>query len=261
MKPEPLPLRRANGTRVHPATRWHRALGVFSTLIVIITVITGLALNHGDALDLPRRHPHNALVDKLYRQSDNALPMGYATARGFVTQLGAAVYLDGQTLASHDAALVGALAQGDTLLVAYRDGLVQYDAQGQVVENYAALDGLPPPLTRVGHDVRALVLETANGPLYFDIDKGVASTVPKEAMIEWAEASAPSAALAATLADVYRGSGVSYERVLLDLHSGRLFGRVGELVVDAAALCLLTLALTGTYMFFKFKRGAQRPPR
>ena len=261
MKPEKMPQRRANGMRVHPATRWHRVLGIASTAIVIITVLTGLVLNHGDALDLPHRHPQNALIDRLYRQSTDQLPDGYATTRGWVTQLGAAVYLDERPLATHDAPLVGALVRDDMLLIAYRDGLVQYDGQTQVVENFAALDGLPPPLANLGHDARALVVAAASGPLYFDIDKGQASAVPKEAMVEWASAAALPAPLAARLADVYRGSGVSYERVLLDLHSGRLFGRTGELLVDAAALCMLCLALTGTYMFFKFKRGAQRAPR
>ena len=104
-------------------------------------------------------------------------------------------------------------------------------------------------------------MENTSGPLRFDLEHGATSAVPKEAMIEWARAASQPAALAATLAEVYRGSGVSYERVLLDLHSGRLFGRGGEFVVDAAALCLLSLALTGSYMFFKFKRGNQRPRR
>lgn len=261
MKPETLPLRRANGARVHPLTRWHRVLGIASTVVVVITVLTGLALNHGDALDLPRRHPHNAFIDKLYRQSAKALPQGYATPRGWLAQLGAEVYLDTQPLAVHDAPVVGALVWNDMLLVAYRDGLIQYDAKGQLIESYAALDGLTPPLTQLGHDAKALVVASSAGNLYFDVEQGRASPVPKEAMIEWSTASAAPTALAGTLADVYRGSGVSYERVLLDIHSGRLFGRVGEWVVDAAALCLLTLALTGTYMFFKFKRGAQRPPR
>ena len=46
--------------------------------------------------------------------------------------------------------------------------------------------------------------------------------------------------------------------VLLDLHSGRLFGHGGVLVVDLAAISLLVVALTGVYMFFKFKRGGPR---
>ena len=59
----------------------------------------------------------------------------------------------------------------------------------------------------------------------------------------------------AAIGDAYSGSPLSYERVLLDLHSGRIFGRVGVLVVDAAAVALLLLALSGFYMWFKFKRG------
>lgn len=254
-------MRRDKGLRVHPLTRWHRVLGITSTSVVIVTVLTGLALNHGDALDLPHRHPHNALVDKLYRQSAAHLPAGYATSRGWVTQLGAQVYLDGQVLAEHDAPLVGALVVKNALLIAYSDGLVQYDGTGQVVETYGALDGLPLPYTQFGRDTKALVVATASGPLHFDIEQGAVSVVAKEAMIEWTRPAAQPAALVASLVDAYRGSGVSYERVLLDLHSGRMFGRIGEFVVDAAAMCLLTLALSGTYMFFKFKRGAQRPPR
>jgi hypothetical protein len=253
--------RRAKGTRTHPAMRLHRAVGIASTLIVLITVLTGLALNHGDALDLPHRHPHNLFIDKLYRQSAAGLPHGYATARGWVTQLGAQVYLDAQALAERDAPVVGALVHKDALLIAYRDGLVQYDAAGKVVEMYGALDGLTAPLTRLGSHADAVVVETASGPLRFDLDQGSTSAVPKQAMVEWASLAPLPKALTASLAEVYRGTGVSYERVLLDLHSGRLFGRVGELVVDAAALCLLSLALTGTYMFFKFKRANQRPSR
>lgn len=261
MRPERPPLRRANGQRVHPVTRWHRVLGIASTLVVIVTVMTGLALNHGEALSLSQSHPDNAVVDKLYRQSAASVPEGYGTPRGWVTQLGAQTYLDTQSIAQHDTPLVGAVVRDDMLLVAYRDALVQYDGTGQWVESYGALDGLPPPLTRLGSDARALAVETASGVLYFDLEQGKVSVAPKEAMIGWSHGARLPPELETGLADAYRGSGVSYERVLLDLHSGRMFGRVGEFVVDAAALCLLTLALSGTYMFFKFKRGGQRPPR
>ena len=255
------PTRRAPPIPVHPITRWHRVTGIASTLIVVITVLTGLALNHGDALGLSRIHPHNALVDTLYRQSAASVPGGYATARGWITQIGAQVFRDEHAFTQRDAPLLGALMVGDTLYIAYRDGLVQYDAEGRVVDIFDALDGLLPPLTRVGMAGQDIVIATATGVLLFDVVQGTARATADPANVQWVTAAPLPAHLAAPLASAYRGDGVSYERVLLDLHSGRLFGIAGELVVDAAALCLLTLALTGTYMFFKFKRGAQRPPR
>lgn len=261
MKPEPLFVPRAKGNRVRPLTRWYRVLGIASILIVSITVLTGLALNHGDALDLSHRHPHNAVVDKLYHQSVRNLPDGFSTPRGWLTQLGAVIYLDTRALAEHDAPLVGALVLKDALLLAYSDGLVQYDTDNKMVESYGALDGLALPLTRLGTNADAAIIETAGGARRFDFRQGTTGTVAKQAMIEWATPARLPHELVASLAENYRGEGVSYERVLLDLHSGRLFGPYGEWIVDGAALCLLTLALNGTYMFFKFRRSAQRPPR
>ncbi len=50
------------------------------------------------------------------------------------------------------------------------------------------------------------------------------------------------------------GGGLPLERVVLDLHSGRLFGWLGPYVMDAAALGLLIVAITGLLL-------AARPPR
>lgn len=226
MRPEQLPLRRTNGMRVHPVTRWHRALGIASTLIVIVTVLTGLTLNDGQSLGLSEGHPHNALVDRLYRQSAASVPQGFETPRGWVTQLGAQTYLDTQPIAQHDTPLIGALVRDDMLLIAYRDGLVQYDDKGQLVESYGALDGLPPPLSQLGGDAKAVAVETASGVLYFD-RTGQGERRAERSHDRLVNPARLPRELKASLADAYRGSGVTYERVLLDLHSGRLFGRVG----------------------------------
>lgn len=246
---------------MHPVTRWHRLAGIASTLIVIITVMSGLALNHGDVLGLSRSHPHNVLIDTLYRQSAAAVPDGYATARGWITQLGSQVFRDEQTFAQRQTALRGALILRDNLYLAFSDAVVQYDVEGQVVEIFGALDGLSPPLTRLGVAGQNLVIATASGLVIFDAVQGSARASAAIENVQWATRATLPTRLVAPLAAAYRGDGVTYERVLLDLHSGRLFGLAGELVVDGAALCLLSLALTGAYMFFKFKRGGQRRSR
>jgi uncharacterized iron-regulated membrane protein len=47
----------------------------------------------------------------------------------------------------------------------------------------------------------------------------------------------------------YRGIGLSAERVMLDLHSGRILGRAGVYLVDAAAIVFLLLAVSGTWLW------------
>jgi len=47
---------------------------------------------------------------------------------------------------------------------------------------------------------------------------------------------------------------LSWERLLLDLHSGRLFGAAGVYVVDAAGLLFALLALSGVGTWWLHRR-------
>ena len=49
--------------------------------------------------------------------------------------------------------------------------------------------------------------------------------------------------------DVAGQHGLPLERVLLDLHSGRIFGEAGVWLVDAAALLFLLLAGSGLWLW------------
>ncbi len=48
---------------------------------------------------------------------------------------------------------------------------------------------------------------------------------------------------------LYRGNGLPLERIILDLHSGRMFGTFGEYVMDIVALLFIFLALSGGWMW------------
>lgn len=52
----------------------------------------------------------------------------------------------------------------------------------------------------------------------------------------------------------FRGEGIPLYRVLLDLHSGRLFGTLGVWIVDAAAVAMLFLTMTGVWYALRVKR-------
>jgi hypothetical protein len=48
--------------------------------------------------------------------------------------------------------------------------------------------------------------------------------------------------------------GISLERLLADLHSGRILGREGPLLVDLLGLALAALGLSGTWVFARSPR-------
>ena len=62
----------------------------------------------------------------------------------------------------------------------------------------------------------------------------------------------------AILQELYRGRGLSLERVILDLHSGKILTRVGPILMDAAGIILIALSVIGLFMWAG-RNGKQRP--
>jgi uncharacterized iron-regulated membrane protein len=53
----------------------------------------------------------------------------------------------------------------------------------------------------------------------------------------------------------YSGRGLPLSRVLLDLHTGRVFGKIGVWLMALASIFLLALSLSGLVMWFKKPNG------
>ena len=245
--------------RVHPVTRWHRLVGIASTAVVLLTITTGLILNHSDAWDLSKRRARSAAVYYLYGHSNPPLSSSYRIGRGWITQIGSRVFLDGAEILQHQALFVGAVEIENAILIAFEDGMVELDEGLNVVERYGVLDGLKPPVKQIGSNGDDAFVEAAAGVMRFDT--AAAAFVANDGSVpRWQAASPLPDSISRELVSNYRGPGVSYEQLLLDLHSGRLFGAAGVVIVDAAAVCMLVLAVSGIYLWFKFKRNNLPPP-
>ena len=60
-----------------------------------------------------------------------------------------------------------------------------------------------------------------------------------------------------TLIRKYRGKGLSLEKLLLDLHSGRIFGGAGVYLIDLSAIIFIILAVSGWWLWLK-RRALQK---
>ena len=52
--------------------------------------------------------------------------------------------------------------------------------------------------------------------------------------------------------------GLTLERVVLDIHSGRFFGKFGVYVVDFFSVLFLMLSITGLWIFLKQSKREKR---
>lgn len=235
----------------------HRYLGVAVTLFVVVLTLTGVALNHSPRLGLADIRLANSLLLQWYGIAAPKRIQAYAVGQRWVSVLDRRVYLDSdEVAAARGLAPVGALELDAALVIAAPDALLLLDAQAQLIERLDAVHGIPTGIEKIGRWENRLAVHTATGSLVADAD--LLSWSPIDAaQVQWQVAAPPPPALAQALSRAYAGPGLSLERVLLDLHSGRILGRYGIYLVDAAALGLLALALLGLWLWATHPRKSR----
>jgi len=224
---------------------WHRWVGLVAALFVIVLAGTGLALNHTEELQLDARHVRTAWLLDWYGISLPDEVPAWRAGEHWISQWDQRLYLDAQDLGEHpEGRLRGAVAWGDLLIVALDRALLLLTGQGELVEKLAASD-LPGTLHGIALAGERPVLLTDAGHYAGDDDLVAWQPLPDASVSRPDPAALPSE-LAERIAADWRGSGLSLERVILDVHSGRILGTGGVYLMDAAAVLLLFLSLSGS---------------
>ena len=125
-------------------------------------------------------------------------------------------------------------------------------SSGEVLEHWPIAPDIGSSVTAVAPATQGVALRSAVGVHVFDLQAADISIAAAEAdEFVWQDSSAPGAVLIQAIERDYRGRGVSFERLLTDLHSGRLVGLPGSLVMDLAAVALVFLAVSGLIIWWR----------
>lgn len=240
---------------------WHRYIGLTAALFVIVLSVTGILLNHTESLDLDNRFVSN---DSLLDWYGIAMPMqisAHAIGDIHISELEGRLFWDTQELGGQDHALIGAVAIGDMVVVASSGNLLLLTADGELVERLDSSAGVPAGMKAVG--------VTADGHMAVDAAHGLYQA--DDQFLEWRKSDNLDAQWSSpinlperkleTLGQSYRGHGLPLERVILDLHSGRILGQGGVLLMDATAILLLFLSGSGIWLWVRRKIGARAQRR
>lgn len=228
--------------------RLHRWLGVGVSLFVIFLVLTGWALNHTVELGLARFSVQVPWIGAWYGLRGGAPATGYTAGDRWLIAGDDAVLLDGKPTAFKLHDVIGMAATIDLIAIASRDELVLMDPQGRLVDRVAASELPTGQIVRMGSTQNRIVLQGVS--IYASVD-GLTWT-PFEGNIEWSTAQPlppKQQEYAKQLAPA-----LSLERIMQDIHSGRILGHYGPYFVDAVGLLFLLLAGSGLWMFFRHKR-------
>ena len=231
--------------------QWHRRVGMTGAVFFVFLITTGLMLNHTGALGLGKRYVETQWLLDLYHISAPEPPVAFSAGEHFVSRLGDRLYLDTKELPERAERLIGGLKVGDTLLIAIPGKLLVVSPTAELIERIDSADGVPAGMKRIGLTASGqLVIRAAHGDYLADLEK-LDWRKTKTADVGWATPVTLPPELEEKLMQAYRGGGLPLERVILDLHSGRIVGQWGVYVVDGAALLFLALVITGLWMWMK----------
>ena len=231
---------------------WHRYVGITAALFVIILSITGLVLNFNDRLQLDQTHLHSTWL--LDHYNIGSFPItSFQLKTKVVSQASDYIYLDGAYALHLREKLVGAIELHNDILLATQSSLFLIDPSGQIIEEVGTYSGLPEkPLGIAATSEGFPVVRGIN--TYWKGSKTLTAWQPLQGPHpKWVAPTDTPDLLNETIQQHARSHEINLERIILDLHSGRLLGAWGQNIMSIAAVLLLVLAITGTILWAQKK--------
>lgn len=231
---------------------WHARLGALSALLLLILAVTGVVLNHTDSLKLGQTTIKNRLLMAWYGLETRTPSQGFLLPGGYFTWQDGVWVMDGRVVARHAPTPVGAVRVSGLRYVASAGSLTLYQDDGQKVETLDRASLPATPLLAIGQLDEQVAIHTGQGNFVssdgFDWHQ-ISTMLPN-----WSK---PDDLTPDTQRQLFMllAPGVSLERFLLDLHSGRLFGAWGPWLMDLVALILIGLAASGSWFYWRSMKG------
>jgi len=181
----------------------------------------------------------------------------FAVDNHWVSVAGSQLYLNGQYISDISKGL-GAVAGNHMLIVAAGEELLLLRPTGELIERipWESID--KSTIQSIGQLANGNVVVRSSQRLWL-ADAQLLNWTLLEDTINTPVWSSPKPAPKTVLAMIrqhYQGDGLSLERIVLDLHSGRIFGPIGTFAYDLMALVVGFLAISGMVLWFRGRRNS-----
>lgn len=240
---------------------WHRRVGLLALVLVIILAITGIMLNHTEEFELDETYVNSSWLLNWYGIEPGDTPVSYrvknATNSHIISAWNQQLFFDEVAITHLEQDIHGAVGAEQFIVIALDNEIILLSYEGELIERISTSISFSN-IQRLGMKYKRPVIETSE-PLYYMADEHILDwDVIIDEGIEWTEEYSLSDNEYEQLLIAYRGNGLKLERVILDLHSGRIFGSYGVYLMDAAAIALLWLSLSGLWVWSSRRRKMKK---
>ncbi len=239
---------------------WHRKLGIIAAFFIIFLSISGVALNHTTTLSLAHQSISNAWLLDHYGIAPPSDVRFYQNNSLQVTNN--LLWLNDKLLLDSTSQIVAAtfiaLAPNkstEAILAVSEDKVYLFNQEGDLIDQLGEALGVPQNISALSVNKHSIVVSTPTG--YFQTDSDFFEWQSVNFIVEpnWVKPTKASEKAIAKVILAYRSQFLTLERIVLDAHSGRILGLFGVLFMDAVAVLLILLSLSGIYIWIRYARS------
>jgi hypothetical protein len=239
--------------------RLHRFLGAGAAVFIVFMVLSGITINHSNRLGLAQGRVSQAFLLDWYGLEGPEYIHSFAVGNDWISFAGSQLYFNDKAVSTVTSGL-GAVASHGMLVAAGSEELILIDNDGQLIERIPWTSRGAGPIESIGLLADGSVVVRSAGQ-FWSADAELLSWQRAGDTVNtrsWSIPGSAPAILQQHIAQHYRGDGLSLQRLLLDFHSGRIFGSVGVVIYDLLALAVGFLAISGLVLWLRGRRNGNR---
>jgi len=233
---------------------WHRYLGLVAAAFVLILSLTGLILSHTDSLKLGSLKVGSETLLGWYGIKAPDSAVSYMAGKHWISRFGKKIYINGKEITGVQASLTGALSAADVIVVSQKDTVLLLTDKGELIESLNGAHGVPDGIRQIGLNSNGQIVVRTSDRDYTVDNNFFEWKKTKVDNAEWATTAALPETIFDKMSKAYRGSGLSLERVMLDIHSGRILGEWGVYLMDGVVVLFLVLSISGVWVWATRKK-------
>lgn len=236
---------------------WHRRLGLVALALVFILSITGIMLNHTEDFKLDKIAIESDFIFNWYGINPQGSPIAYNANNIIISQWNHQLFFNGNPVYSHKETIQGAIMIDEIIAIALHSFVLLLDNTGEIIELIPT--EIPFSISNIAiYNNKIALLDTQNNSFISDANFTRWSS-QKLSTTHWAMPTALDQTQINHLKQAFRGQSLNLERVILDLHSGRLFHpQWGIYIMDASAIIMILLGISGIWVWWSRKLKMRR---
>jgi len=197
----------------------HRYLGIMLVFFVLLLSITGSLLQHAEDFNLRNKYASSSVVKYFYKIKPCSV-LSYKVDDNWLSKCDASLYFNDKKISNNisNNIINSVIKKGSLYNIDYDNHIVTVNKYGEII--------------KLIHKEKNSIYKKDNLLLIKIAPANIRKNIEENSI----------------------NKTITYERIIVDLHTGRIFGFIGITIIDLVTIGFILLSMTGTISWLKYKK-------